>query len=113
MRYVTESLADALYKARLARLNENTEEVKEGEDFDDVDDIELEPDNEKEVDKALGLGDEDTSDDVDEARWVTMKNGNHALIDDDGGVLAGGDPKTRKDASKKEIEAAAKDAGSK
>ena len=82
-------------------------------EYTDVDDTDSEPDNEKEVDDALGLkecsdgkSDKENGEEVDEARWVTMKNKNHALIDDDGSVLAGGDPKTRKKVSRKEIEAA-------
>ena len=124
MKYVTESLAEALYATRKNRLNnEEAPEVKKvnesDEDFTDVSDREPEVDNEEEVEDALGLNEskeeltEDDGEEVDEARWVTMKNKNHALIDDDGSVLAGGDPKTRKKVSRKEIAAAAKDAGSK
>lgn len=131
MRYVTESLAEALYQARKNRMeeapevkkvNESEEEApevkktvnesEESEDFTDVDDREPEADDEEAVDDAIDESNED-SEEVDEARWVTMKNKNHALIDDDGSVLAGGDPKTHKKVSRKEIEAAAKDAGSK
>ena len=124
MKYVTESLADALYAARKNRMSKEAPEVKrvnESEDYTDVDDRLPEADNEEEIDNALNLKEgedmdsesEEDDEDVDEARWVTMKNKNHALIDDDGSVIAGGDPKTRKNVSKKEIEAAAKDAGSK
>lgn len=141
MRYVTESLAEALYQARKNRMEEAPEvkkvneseeapEVKktinesEEEDFTDVDDREPEADDEEAVDDAIDESAEvineeekedesEDSEEVDEARWVTMKNKNHALIDNDGSVLAGGDPKTRKKVSRKEIEAAAKSAGSK
>lgn len=96
MKYVTEGLAEALYEARKKGLLESN-------DYDDVDDRESEADNLGEVEDEL---------DLEEARWVTM-HGNHALVDDDGGVLKGGDPKVRKKVSKKEIEAAVKDANAK
>lgn len=136
MKYVTESLADALYKARVARRNNlinESEEVKtiaQPDEPTEVDDkelakisegeVEIEDDDtaedatksadEEEVDNALDI--EESEDEVDEARWVTM-HGNHALVDDEGGILKGGDPKKRVKADKKTIDAAVKDANSK
>ena len=142
MKYVTESLADALYKARVARRNNlinESEEVKtiaQPDEPTEVDDkelakiseseVEIEDDDtaedatksadEEEVDNDLDIeesdDEEESEDEVDEARWVTM-HGNHALVDDNGGILKGGDPKKRVKADKKTIDAAVKDANSK
>ena len=69
--------------------------------------------NEAKIDKRLEKVIEFVNDtEIDEDEWKTMR-GAHILVDDKGGIKAGGPEKMREKASKEEIEAGVKDANAK